>query len=420
MVAFAGGAGLLRPCPLPVERQLSVADLRTLERRSRQPRVAGPATVGAEDPAPAPLSGEPRRIWLRRRLLQFLREETEVCPAAAGATAQELLEVFETRTGEVFSANPGALLTSRVRGLAKVMGNITREEVFDPPLVAGQRRGLVSWNRAPRASLARDAWRRRVEAAELFAAPVPRLRQSMAAVDAHLAAWVREHRYLVPAELEAGESGMALLILWEVDHGVPFPSTGGAGHSQVLVGFTRRLQRRVAADSELSRWLVWADRQQPLAPGLLASHHCRWSVRVVRPCPSEPQGWYDEFVARWRAYLETQSGLVVSGGAASSAPVALGAAPAGAGDVAPATEPAPKRRRLALAAGLERRGRQRTPPAAVVEENDPPAKRPRRGDLRSWLLSRPGDDVDMEGAEMGVGPGGVRDGHGRAVGGAPT
>jgi hypothetical protein len=123
----------------------------------------------------------------------------EVCPAAAGATAQELLEVFESSTGELFSANPGVLLTSRVRGLAKVMGNIMREESFNPPLVAGHRRALVSWNRAPRAPLVQEAWRRLVEAAESFAAPVPRLRRTMAEMVLHLAAWVREHRYLVPS-----------------------------------------------------------------------------------------------------------------------------------------------------------------------------------------------------------------------------
>jgi hypothetical protein len=156
-VAF-GGSALVRPCPLPAERQLSVADLRGVEHRARSSGVAGPVVVDGS----APPSGEPRRVWLRRRLVQFIREETEVCPAAAGATAQELLEVFKSSTGELFSANPGVLLTSRVRGLARVMGNITREESFNPPLVAGHRRALVSWNRAPRAPLAREAWRRRV------------------------------------------------------------------------------------------------------------------------------------------------------------------------------------------------------------------------------------------------------------------
>lgn len=153
-----GVGGLLRPCPLPLERQLSVADLRDLERRGRQ---AVPVQVAQA--VAAPPSGEPRRVWLRRRLVQLLREETEVCPASAGATAQELLEFFETRTGETFSANPGALLTSRVRALAKVMGNITKEETFDPLWWLGgggrwspgaERRGL-HWPERP----GDDGWR---------------------------------------------------------------------------------------------------------------------------------------------------------------------------------------------------------------------------------------------------------------------
>ena len=44
--------------------------------------------------------------------------------------------------------------------------------------------------------------------------------------------------------------------------------------------------------------------QAPLSAGLAPSHHHRWSVRVVPPAETEPQGWYVEFVRRWRAYLE--------------------------------------------------------------------------------------------------------------------
>jgi hypothetical protein len=35
------------------------------------------------------------------------------------------------------------------------------------------------------------------------------------------------HRHLRPTEVENGESGMALLILWEVEHGEPFPCQRG-------------------------------------------------------------------------------------------------------------------------------------------------------------------------------------------------
>ncbi len=99
-----------------------------------------------------------------------------MCPDAAGATAQELLEIFDSSTGELFSDNQGVLLTSRVRGLAKIWAKLHGRSL---PLVNGHRWALVSWNRAPRAPLAREAWRRRVEAAELFAFPATRLRQTM-------------------------------------------------------------------------------------------------------------------------------------------------------------------------------------------------------------------------------------------------
>ena len=43
----------------------------------------------------------------------------------------------------------------------------------------------------------------------------------------------------------------------------------------------------------------------PLATGLAPTHHRRWGVRLRPPRPDEPRGWYDDFLARWTAYLET-------------------------------------------------------------------------------------------------------------------
>ena len=136
-------------------------------------------------------------------------------------------------------------------------------------------------------------------------APVPRLRGRMAVVDQELAAWVSQHRYLRPAELEVGESSMALLLLWEVEHQQAFPTQGGTERAAVLEGFTRRLKRRLAADPQLSAWLTSGEVQQPLAPGLMESHYTRWSLRLHPPQPSEPSGWYEEFISRWRALLAT-------------------------------------------------------------------------------------------------------------------
>ena len=166
----------------------------------------------------------------------------------------------------------------------------------------------------------------------------------MAQEDAGLAAWIRSHRYLQPVEVTEGESGMALLMLWEVDHGRPYPRMGGDGQAVVLMGFTKRLQRRVQEDSELSHWLVCRYLQRPLAPDLPISHHSRWSLRVVCPPRDEPQGWYGDFVARWRCFLEAQLlAIAPPVPPASMTPPVAGRRQQDA--VAP-IEAAPKRRRL--------------------------------------------------------------------------
>ena len=129
---------------------------------------------------------------------------------------------------------------------------------------------------------------------------MPWLQDQMASTDTVWTAWIRNHRYLVATDVELG---IALLLLWEVDHQRAFPTQGTEGLSAILTGFSKRLQQQVAKDPRLA-WLTSEDLNLPLAPGLAPTHHKRWSVRVLAPAATEPQGWYDDFVARWRAYTE--------------------------------------------------------------------------------------------------------------------
>ena len=69
------------------------------------------------------------------------------------------------------------------------------------------------------------SWKLEVLELEQFAPPTVRLRDQRSVSNSGLADCVRNHRYLKPVELDAGESGMALLLLWEVDHGLAFPGT---------------------------------------------------------------------------------------------------------------------------------------------------------------------------------------------------
>ena len=402
---------LLRPCPLPPERQFTVSELRQLEIQRREPPAAPTPTAPPAPLSAVPVSGEPRRLWLRERLVCLINEDTVVCPVTSGSVAPCLLELFERVTGEPFSETPGALLTNRVRAIAKVLGNLVREVTFTPPLLQGRQRAYVCWNRCPRERVDWVAWRRRVEATEEFRAPPPRTRTVRASIDAELASWIRHHRYLRPVELDQGESGMSLLLLWEVDHDRPFPTQGdGSDRAAVLTGFTRRLQSRVAADEELSRWLTSRYMQQPLAPGLAVTHHHRWSLRVCRPPASEPQGWYDEFTSRWRAYLATQMYPQQSTHSQPFPPPAAATAsssPACSGDqehpsAAPRRRTQPPKPRAARpahpasitdAAPAETSGTTAAQPGTAVghtrprsqSPGSPPRPRKRQSDMRTWL-----------------------------------
>ena len=111
-----------------------------------------------------------------------------------------------------------------------------------------------------------------MEALEACHHKVMNSRGVMARADAQLAFWIRQHVHLVPAEVSRGESSMALLILWEVDHGQNFPTQAENTPASRLLGFTRRLKRQVSADAELREWLVCKDLQLSLSPGLPPSH----------------------------------------------------------------------------------------------------------------------------------------------------
>jgi hypothetical protein len=435
-------SGLRHACPLPQERQLSVPDLRQLEIARREALATPPASAPtAPPPLAVPAAGEPRRRWVRERLVQLINEETTPCPAAQGATSEVLLELFERVTGEPATDSPGVALESRRRAFSKVLGNVTTGVQFIPPLQTVTKRGYMRWNRVPRVPADIASWRRRVEQLE-DTHPAVRRRTQMATSDAGLAPWIRGHLHLQPTEVERGEASMALLILWEVDHGVPFPTGAAGGMSDTLMGFTRRLMAQVRADDELV-WLEHREMQVPLAPGLVATHHTRWSLKVVAPAPGVPCAWYDAFLERWKAYLATQLPTAMLEASSSSAvsPAAgepLAAAPRRPRESSPSgspAAPAPKRRRAIPATRVlatpaarggtpppadpptpaaqrppaQRRPRTETPSA---ETREPPPKR-RQGDLRGFLRPRPPAEAEPP-------PPPPRTPHGRAAEGPPT
>lgn len=261
----------------------------------------------------------------------------------------------------------------------------------------------------------------------------------MAEADRELASWVRTHPYLTPVELEVGETGMALLILWEVDHGCSWPSQAEDDQrSSILAGFTRRLKRRVLADPVLSGWLRFEDAQRPLAFGLADTHNTRWSVQVRQPSAGEPLGWWDEFTLRWRSYLVTQQHLLPASstppGAVLSPVVELPASGSPATQL-PASRRRPRSATRTSSPAVKRRVAPPSRPVAVsalssCQATSPPTlpcrsrsasppkdgpPRKRQATLAHWLTSRPLPAATAHEEQL---PGQAR--HGRATEGPPT
>ena len=384
-----------RPCTLPAERQLSPRALRQVEVERRAAQLAAnaassstsasPEVAGSTMPVRVPAAGRQRARWLKARLMQFLEEDTQSCAALAGSTAEVLLAHFERRTGEAYTDSPGASVTSRVRSLAKVMGNITREGTFDPPLLSATWNQYRVWSRVPTVPFDVEWWRCEEEAREAEVTPAARLRTDMAGVDAELMTWLRSTLFLKAVEVEAGETSMGLLILWEVEHRRPFPAgVDGDNRTATVASFCRRLRARVSQDDNLRGWLQVKEMQCVLQPGTPAVHQMRWSVQVVSPASGDPGGVYEEFVARWRSYV---TGLLTP--ATTPPPPALPRGRPAEEDpeerTAKRKRTAPPARQPAPTAGRPQPGRQR-----ARSPTSPAPREPKRRctDLRGWLQPR--------------------------------
>ena len=126
------------------------------------------------------------------------------------------------------------------------------------------------------------------------AAPA-RVRDDKRKVALELNSWVKAHPHLQAVSLDHGEASVALLLLWEADHGHLFPS-GTVDLIFRLRNFSAKLEDAVAADAELRAWLQHRKIRGVLSPGLRPATYTRWAVQI-RPQVGEP------FMSSWKAYL---------------------------------------------------------------------------------------------------------------------
>ena len=88
---------------------------------------------------------------------------------------------------------------------------------------------------------------------------------------------------------------MALLLLWEIDHGTQYPS-GATSLSGRLMVFTKHLLEVARVDDELQGWLSARQLVRSLVAGLRPGHPLFWTVRID-PAVGEP------FLGVWKAHL---------------------------------------------------------------------------------------------------------------------
>ena len=135
--------------------------------------------------------------------------------------------------------------------------------------------------------------------------------------------WVKHHRHLRAVPIADGEPTVALMLLWEADHGKTFPCRA-VDFVRRLGVFAKKFSEAVAADAELSQWLGSKKLFAQLSPGIPAAKYVKWSVKIDSTV-GEP------FLAAWKAYLLT---LVIP---AATPPALVDAAAAAPEPAAPRT-----------------------------------------------------------------------------------
>lgn len=196
---------------LDSQRHLSVAEMRTLEQLQR----AGGCPV-SDLPVQQGLLGARRGAWLRSQLVLILSQMIP-CAPAEGASTAELLELFETQTGETYHTAVGGAVMNRLSTLGRVVSGLVGKHALNPPLRVVQSGKKKTWSRRPPHPVEGQAWFDRQQAQEdpdgVGRAKAVRRGEPQRQAQTGMARWIKHHKHLKPVGMREGEPAVALMLL---------------------------------------------------------------------------------------------------------------------------------------------------------------------------------------------------------------
>ena len=263
---------------------------------AREVRETLRVTMDDAAPSAVPAHGDARMRWAsnsaKEWILSLARGVLE-----DGPTGVQLLATWENQTGEEFTKDPPAPVVARINSWGVFLARTMSTLIPHTKSVQGR---VSRWGVVLRDAVDANVWRTEKEEAERGRVVRPRA-QLRAAVD--LVGWINQFEAadcVDAAESDEAASGLALLTLWELEHGMKFPAQGSGIY--FVKAFARALGIALKSAKEPFRLCATAYVKRPLAQNMTPVRHVRFPIAIRRPLGH----------AFWPAWKETLVSLLRS------------------------------------------------------------------------------------------------------------
>ena len=244
---------------------------------AREVRETLRVTMDDATPSAVPAHGDARMRWAsnsaKEWILSLARGVLE-----DGPTGVQLLATWENQTGEEFTKDPPAPVVARINSWGVFLARTMSTLIPHTKSVQGR---VSRWGVVLRDAVDANVWRTEKEEAERGRVVRPRA-QLRAAVD--LVGWINQFEAadcVDAAESDEAASGLALLTLWELEHGMRFPAQGSGIY--FVKAFARALGIALKSAKEPFRLCATAYVKRPLAQNMTPVRHMRFPIAIRRP-----------------------------------------------------------------------------------------------------------------------------------------